>query len=173
MSRKTKWMALVGVGLLAGLVVFMSAGGFAVNPTSVGVTVTVAPTIQLAMTNTPVAYGSLAPVDPPVADTSKTMGVSVNSNKAWALAVKTDGLLTAPGPLTIPTGNFNYKAQNAGAGVTIVVGAYTPFTTLDVTLATGVRGAGLTLDVNYSLLIDWGVEPGNYVAAHTYTVTQP
>jgi hypothetical protein len=170
MKRRTKMMALTGVILLAGFMVLMSIGGFAANPETVNVSVTVPATIQMNMTGMPVSYGSLVP---PTTDTSKTLGVTISSNKDWSLAVKKGGDLSDGGVNTIPSANFLFRGQNPGAGVTIVTGSYTQFGLADTTVATGTRGASRTLDVNYSLLIDWNVEAAAYSATHTYTATNP
>jgi hypothetical protein len=170
MKRRTKMLALTGVILLAGFMVFMGIGGFAANPETVNVSVTVPTTLQMSMTGMPVAYGSIAP---PATDTSKTLGVTISSNKDWALAVKKGGDLSDGGSNTIPSANFMFRGQNPGAGVTIVTGSYTQFALTDTAIATGTRGASRTLDVNYSLLIDWGIVPAAYSATHTYTATNP
>ncbi len=175
MRKKT---LIICAGMLGVFMVFMCTGAMAVNPTNNVVTVGVAPTINLVMTGTPVDYGVLAP---PTTDTTKVLGVTISSNKAWSLNVsKNQDLTMTKGATTytIPSANFLYKCQNVGAGVTNNQVAYAPFPLVDTLLASGIRGISRTLDVQYSLTIDWDTEAydvvtDQYTATHTYTATQP
>lgn len=172
MKKRTRLTLLAGVVMLAGFMVFMGAGSYAANPETVGVSVTVSPTTQLSMTGIPVAYGALAPQDPPAEDTTKVLGVRINSNRDWALGITTSGNLTDSGSNTIPSGNFLFQGENAGpSGVTLDINSYQEFGAKQI--AHGTRGGNRTLDVRYSLLIDWDVAPAAYSATHTYTVTNP
>ncbi|MFH1150077.1 MAG: hypothetical protein V1748_06360 [Actinomycetota bacterium] len=175
MSRKTKIMTLVGVGLMALLVMALGAGAFAAQDTEqVAVQVTVPATIQLALDTASIDYGTLAP---PTTDTSEVIGATVNSNKAWNLYVSKNQDLTK-GTDTIASSNFLFQGENAGAGVTLDVSSYAQFASgaPGTLLAHGTRGSGRTLDVRYSLTIPWDVEGDDttpYTATHTYTATQP
>ncbi len=176
MSKRMKMMALIGVILVAAFMAFMGSGSFAANTDSknVGVTAAVASTAQLTITSgSPVAYGDLAPVDTPVADTSKVLSLRVNSNKAWNLSVTKGGDLSGGG-FNIPSANFKFQGESASTGVTLDVSSYAEFASTPGTqLAHGLRGANRTLDVRYSLLIDWDIQPASYTATHTYTVLNP
>src|SRR3974390_109189 len=127
MSKRTKRMALVGGILLAGFMVFMSAGGFAANPQAISVSANVPATLQMTMAPLTVDFGGGA-LAPGSVYTGTTVA-TVSSNKGWSMGVSKDQDLSATigGTLyTIPSANLTYGVAGAG-GVQNPQAAGTPF----------------------------------------------
>jgi hypothetical protein len=115
-----------------------------------------------------VTWGAAVPGTTVTADIT----ASINSNKAYALKVTTDGDLTGAVSLeTIPSANFTFGAT-LPAGGTYNAPPSTTFGT-DVSVVAGARGSARSTTISYSLDVPWDQAPDTYTATHTYTATQP
>jgi hypothetical protein len=151
--KKTLLLAVLAVALFLGAAAFATAASQTYNGTgspnstatgSVVVTATVNPKINLTITapdaTQTVNFGA---VDPGVLSASKTVTLSVDSNKTFSLT-KTVGGSSALLGLVTTLANSASNAKGAGTGFTDVYTIQPPFTT----------------------------NPGTYNATVQYTVTQ-
>jgi hypothetical protein len=173
MSKRIKRMALVGVVLLAGFMVFMAAGGFAdVSPPAVSVSAGVTTSLAFSFSSgVPVDFGSgLAPGS----TTTKNAVASVSSNKPWAVSVTKTGDLSTlgPPPYTMPITALTFTAtggpevQNPATDAQFGAGSTTVCSGCD-------RGGGIALNIAYKLVVPWTAPEGTYGTSHTYTASQP
>ncbi len=174
MKRKTKILALTGVILMGAFLAFMCTGAFAANPSPVTVSATVAPAIALSMSKSTVDFGSGVTALQPGSTYADSTTATVNSNKIWSLKVTKSGDLTF-GAFTIPSANLTYGSTTTDpVNVLNVQAAGTQFGTTSTNVCNAcLRGSGLPVTINYSLVVPWSVDPGTYTATHTYTVSQP
>jgi hypothetical protein len=169
MKRRTKMLALTGVILLAGFMVFMGIGGFAANPENVSVSANVAAALQMSMDTNLVDWGGVA-LDPGSVHTD-AVTATVSSNKVWSLVVTKNRDLTN-GTEVIPSTSLTYGVAGSG-GVKNPQAAGTQFGTSTNVCNACDRGVN-TATITYSLNIPWDTVPElTYTATHTYTASQP
>jgi len=174
MKRKTKILALTGVILMGAFLAFMCTGAFAATTATVSVSATVAPALSLTVSKSTIDFGSgVTPLQPGSTYADSTTA-TVNSNKIWSLKVTKGGDLTF-GTFTIPSANLTYGSTTTDpVNVLNVQAAGTQFGTTSTNVCNAcLRGSGLPVTINYSLVVPWSVDPGTYTATHTYTVSQP
>ena len=166
--KKAVILALVVVGALG---IFMCSGAFAATSATVTVSATINPTIELTMPTTSVTWTGAQAL--PGTTVTAPITATINSNKAYALKVTQDHVLTGIGttPPTIPTADFTFGATMPTGG-TYNAPAGTQFGTA-VRVIEGARGSGLSTTITYSLTVPWDQAPDTYSATHTYTATQP
>jgi hypothetical protein len=170
MGTAKRKVIVATVVIVGAFTLFMCAGSLAADspPKAVDVSATISPTIQLDMSTTSVTWGAAVPGTTVTADIT----ASINSNKAYALKVTTDGDLTGAVSLeTIPSANFTFGAT-LPAGGTYNAPPSTTFGT-DVSVVAGARGSARSTTISYSLDVPWDQAPDTYTATHTYTATQP
>jgi hypothetical protein len=169
MGTAKRKVIVATVVIVGAFTLFMCAGAMAVNPTNVNVSATIPSTIELSMPTTSVTWGAAVPGTIMTSDIT----ASINSNKAYALKVTENHVLTGTGatPPTIPSADFTFGAT-LPAGGTYNAPAGTQFGT-DVSVVAGARGSARSTTISYSLNVPWDQAPDTYTATHTYTATQP
>lgn len=174
MKKRMKRLAIIGVVLVLGLTALMTVGGFAVNPETVTLSATAAPTIQLTMTDTDVDWGG-GQLAAGVA-VSDSITAEVNSNKAWHLTVAKSGDLNNPTYGSIASSALTYGVTG-GTGIESPQAAGTQFSTSATNVCGNptpcLRGAGRIATINYTITPPWDMEAeAEYTASHEYTATQ-
>lgn len=170
MGASRKRLIIGSIVVLSAFGLFLCAGAFAANPTSVSVSANIASTLQLNMPVTSITWSG---PQEPGATVTGNISATINSNKAYALKVTKDHDLTGTGPTpeTIPSANLTFGATLPTGG-TYNAPAGTTFGT-DTRVIEGARGSGLSTTITYSLTVPWDQAPDTYSATHVYTATQP
>ena len=166
--RKAILVALIVVGALT---LFMCVGAIGATQQDVSVSATINATLELNMPTTSVTWTGAQAI--PGTTVTAPITATINSNKAYALKVTQNHVLTGTGatPPTIASVNFTFGATNPTGG-TYNAPAGTEFGTA-VRVIEGARGSGLSTTITYSLVVPWDQAPDTYTATHTYTATQP
>lgn len=163
-----KKLVIAGILALGAFFLFMTVGAYADNPTGVSATAALAPTLQLNMPTTAVDFGG-GPLEAGQ-NYNQAITASINSNKAYRLAVTKDHDLQGPTE-SIPSASFTFGAT-LPAGGTYNAPAGTEFGTA-TRVVEGARGNNRSTTITYSLTVPWDQAPETYTATHTYTATQP
>lgn len=127
------------------------------------------PSLQLAISASSVDFGG-GPLQPRETPYTESLTATVNSNRSWRILVTKDGDLSSA-TQSIPSADFTFSASGPAGRTIYEAPAGTEFGA-NTRVVDGTRGSGLATIVNYSLSIQWELEPDVYSAVHMYTALQ-